>query len=166
MKPARQLLAVTLLAVALVVPAAAVPAQGPDFSGTWRLDADGSDIAGEQGLAGLGGAAPEWLHITQARNGALILSSRVNGAQPRFYMIGGENELPAPGGELERMTVATAWEGNRLVSTGRTEFEGASYELREVMSLQADGDVLRLEVVTTHGERTISNDLLYRRQRR
>jgi hypothetical protein len=136
-------------------------AQQPDFSGTWRLDPAASEIAGEAGLAGLGGAAPEYLHITQARNGALILSSRVNGAQPRFYMIGGENELPAPGGELERMVVSTAWDGDRLVSTGSTEFEGAPYEVREVMSLSADGATLHLEVTTTRRDRTITNLLVF-----
>ncbi|MGD8330297.1 MAG: hypothetical protein PVJ49_12765 [Acidobacteriota bacterium] len=135
--------------------------QRPDFSGTWRLDPAASEIVAEEGLAGLGGAAPEWLHITQARNGALILSSRVNGAQPRFYMIGGENELPAPGGELERMTIATAWDGDSLVSTGSTEYEGAPYEVREVMSRSADGATLRLQVTTRRGEQTITNLLVY-----
>jgi len=147
--------------VSAFVPGSRVSSQQPDFSGTWQLDTTASDIVAEEGLAGLGGAAPEWLHITQARNGALILSSRVNGAQPRFYMIGGENELPAPGGELERMVVSTAWDGDRLVSTGSTEFEGAPYEMREVMSLSADGATLRLEVTTTRGERTITNLLVF-----
>jgi hypothetical protein len=135
-------------------------AQQPDFSGTWQLDAAASEIAGEHGLAGLGGAAPEFLHITHARNGALILSSRINGAQPRFYVIGGSNALPAPGGEDARMTMATRWVGEALVSSGEGEFEGAPLQVHERMSLDAGGR-LRLEVTTTVEETTRTNVLVY-----
>lgn len=141
------------------------PAQQPDFSGTWQLDAAASRVIAEQGLAGLGSAAPEFLHITHARNGALILSSRINGAQPRHYTIGGSNPLPAPGGEDARMTMATRWEGGALVSTGEGVFEGAALQVREHMSLDADGR-LRLEVTTTLGDTTVTNALVYRREAR
>lgn len=164
--PAARVIPATAAIAVIPVTPATPAAQRPDFSGTWHLDAAASEIAGEQGLAGLGSAAPEWLHITQARNGALILSSRVNGAQPRFYMIGGDNQLPAPGGELERMIVATDWDGERLVSTGRTEFEGAPYAVREVVSLGGDGTTLRLEVTTTLGDTSTTNVLVYVKQRR
>lgn len=156
---------------AIFAPEAPLPAQQtgrsatvagrPNFSGTWRLDVEASDVTSPDGLAGLGGAAPENLYITQARNGALILSSRVNGAQPRTYIIGGENPLPAPGGEAARMTMSSRWEGSTLVSEGSGEFEGSSLVVREVMSLSPDGRTLRLEVTTTLAGAGSTNTLIY-----
>lgn len=149
-----------------LVAVAGTAAQRASFSGTWQLDAAASEIVADQGLAGLGSAAPEWLHITHARNGALILSSRVNGAQPRFYMIGGANELPAPGGEDARMTVVTRWEGDSLLSTGSGEHEGMPLQIRELMSISADGGTLRLEVTTALGDTSTTNRLVYAKQTR
>lgn len=139
-------------------------AQHPDFSGTWQLDAAASTIVAQQGLAGLGAAAPEFLHVTHARNGALILSSRVNGAQPRAYVIGGESELPAPGGEDARIRLTTAWDGAVLVSSGSGELDGLPLTVWEEMSLSADGRRLRLEISTTSGDATVTNVLVYDKQ--
>ena len=122
-----------------------------------------SDVTSPDGLAGLGGAAPEDLYITQARNGALILSSRVNGAQPRNYIIGGENPLPAPGGEAARMTMSSRWQGLILVNEGSGEVEGDPLVVREVMSLSRDGRTLRLEVTTTLAGAGSTNTLIYRK---
>ena len=138
-------------------------AERPNFSGTWRLDAEASDVTSPDGLAGLGGAAPENLYITQARNGALILSSRVNGAQPRNYIIGGENPLPAPGGEAARMTMSSRWQGLILVNEGSGEVEGDPLVVREAMSLSPDGRTLRLEVTTTLAGAGSTNTLIYRK---
>ena len=141
-------------------------AERPNFSGTWRLDAEASQVASPVGLAGLGGPAPENLYITQARNGALILSSRVNGAQPRNYIIGGENPLPAPGGEAERMTMSSRWEGRNLVNEGIGEVAGDSLVVREVMSLSPDGRTLRLEITATVAGTEATNTLVYIRAER
>ena len=136
-------------------------AERPNFSGTWRLDAEASDVTSPDGLAGLGAPAPENLYITQARNGALILSSRVNGAQPRNYIIGGENPLPAPGGEDARMTMSSRWEGRNLVNEGSGEVAGDPLVVREVMSLSPDGRTLRLEITTTVAGTETTNTLVY-----
>ncbi len=141
-------------------------AERPNFSGTWRLDAEVSDVGSPDGLAGLGAPAPENLYITQARNGALILSSRVNGAQPRNYIIGGENPLPAPGGEDARMTMSSRWEGRDLVNDGSGEVAGDPLVVREVMSLSPDGQTLRLEITTTVAGTEATNTLVYIRAER
>ncbi len=141
-------------------------AERPNFSGTWRLDAEASDVTSPDGLAGLGAPAPENLYITQARNGALILSSRVNGAQPRNYIIGGENPLPAPGGEDARMTMSSRWEGRNLVNEGSGEVAGDPLVVREVMSLSPDGQTLRLEITTTVAGTEATNTLVYIRAER
>jgi hypothetical protein len=136
-------------------------ADHPNFSGTWRLNVAQSEITSSEGLAGLGAAAPENLHITQALNGALILSSRINGAQPRNYIIGGENSLPAPGGEDARMVVSSRWDGNNLVNEGSGEVEGKLVVVREMFSLSADGQLLQLEVTTTIVGTKVTNIIIY-----
>ena len=157
-----------LLAVALsaLVAGAAIAVQQPNFSGTWLLDAEASEVTSDAGLAGLGGNVPENLHITHARNGSVILSSLVNGAQPRAYMIGGETDVPAPGGETARMTMASAWQGSELVNEGATEFEGAPLQVHEVLSMSADGETLQLTVTTTLAGTASTNVLVYTRAAR
>ncbi len=135
----------------------------PDFSGTWRLDREASQITTAAGLAGLGGGgAPDNLYITQAANGALILSSRVNGAQPRAYQILGEHEVPAPGDEGGRLLVRTRWRGESLVSEGGGS-TGESIQITEVMALSGDGRTLTLETNTTTGDDVETNRLTYRK---
>ena len=136
----------------------------PDFSGTWRLDREASQISTAAGLAGLGGSgAPDNLYITQAGNGALILSSRVNGAQPRAYQISGENRVPAPGDEDGRLLVRTRWRGETLVSEGGGRAAGENVQIREVMSLSGNDRTLTLEVTTTTGRDVETNRLIYRK---
>lgn len=162
-----------MLAICAAAPAATMPAaldvtgqlessSRPDFSGTWSLDREASRITTAAGLAGLGGGgAPDNLYITQARNGALILSSRVNGAQPRAYRILGENAVPAPGDDGGRFVVRTRWSGETLVSEGSGRADGEMVQLREVMSLSSDRRTLTLEVTTTTGGNAETNHLIY-----
>ena len=136
----------------------------PDFSGTWRLDREASQITTAAGLAGLGGnGSPDNLYITQAGNGALILSSRVNGAQPRAYQVLGENRVPAPGAEDGRILVRTRWRGETLVSEGGGRADGENVQIREVMSLSSNGRTMTLEVTTTRGGGAETNRLIYRK---
>ncbi|MBM52922.1 MAG: hypothetical protein CL485_08080, partial [Acidobacteria bacterium] len=85
----------------------------------------------------------------------------VNGAQPRNYIIGGNNSLPAPGGEDARMIVSSWWEGSNLVNEGSGEVAGNSLVVREVISLGPDGQLLRLEVTTTVAGTEVTNMLVY-----
>ena len=82
------------------------------------------------------------------------------------YIIGGENPLPAPGGEAERMTMSSRWEGRNLVNEGSDEVEGDSLVVREVMSLSPDGLTLRLEVTATVAGTEATNTLVYIRAER
>ena len=156
----------SIFTVVLLVATAAAAAQSPNFSGTWRFVPAASEVNSAEGLAGLGGSAPENLYITQARNGALIISSRVNGAQPRNYIIGGDNRLPAPGGEDARITVSSRWQGTDLVNEGSGEVEGSAIIVREVISLSADGRTLRIEATTTVNGSEATNTLVYAKAER
>ena len=135
----------------------------PDFSGTWILDRDASQITTAEGLAGLGGSgAPENLYITQAANGSMVISSEVNAAQPRAYQLDSQSTVPAAEGAT--MTVRSRWDGSVLVTEGSHDLgDGGSIGVREVLSLSADGQTLTLEVTTTTPSGNGTNSLVYRR---
>ena len=152
---------VLAIALAINVVGASGFAQRIDFSGTWRLDREASTIITAEGLAGLGEPAPADLHLTHAANGGLIISSRVNGAQPRAYLVEGGSTVPAPGGGT--MLVATRWRNGALVSEGSARVDGNTVGIREVMTLSADGRTLTLEVTTTSPSGAETNTLVYRK---
>ena len=138
------------------------PIERPDFSGTWVLDREASEITTDLALAGLGGAgAPANLYITQAANGALILSSRANGAQPRQYAIEGWSMVPAPGDAGGTMMVTSRWNGQRLETSGSAQVAGLAVTMREVMSLADRGRELRLEVTLTTRDGSLTTRLVY-----
>ena len=140
-------------------------AQAPDLSGTWNLDRDASRITTAEGLAGLGDeGAPEILHITQAANGNLILSSRVNAAQPRVYQVEGESSLPAPGEDGGTMTVTSRWDDGSLVNEGSVAIDGGgTIRVYEELALSPDGRTLVLEVTTATSGGEETNRLVYRK---
>ena len=83
------------------------------------------------------------LHITQAANGTLIIGSEANGTKAWAYELDDDSTIPA--GRDATMTVTSRWEGDMLVTEGSL----APMELKEVLSLSADGQALTVEVTTT-----------------
>lgn len=97
------------LAVAiLVLNAAAIVAQVRDFSGTWRLNKEASQLTTGVGIAGLGaGGAPPTLYVTQAANGNVVVGSDINESQARLYQIDPSTGLAAAHeGTSEQFTVS------------------------------------------------------------
>lgn len=142
---------VTLAAIVLSV--VSLHAQGPDFSGTWRLDEAKSKVVATAGIFGLIPAgAPKTLHITQAANGTLVIESQINEGHSRIYKPGRESSTPA--GQGGAVTVTSKWEGRNLVSEGAFKApNGDTTTVREVLSL-IDGKQLTLEVTTAASART------------
>lgn len=154
--------AAVLIAVsALALTAAA--AQFPDFSGAWQLDRGASRITTEYGLAGLGTPAPDTLHITQQGRDTLILSSRLRGTQSRGYEFHDSVMLPAIEGEEEKILVNSAVRGLSVISQGGGRVAGEMVRIREVLTIATSGLMLQLEVATTIGGETLTNQLVYRR---
>ncbi len=138
----------------------------PNLSGIWQLDRDASQIGTTAALAGLGdGGAPLTLFVTQAANGTLLLSSEDNPTQARAYAIGGESPVPilADDGEPNTMTIASRWDDGRLVNEGRHQRGVTVIDVREVMSLSADGQTLIIEVEIDGSPLQGTSRLLYRR---
>ena len=138
----------------------------PNLSGIWRLDRSVSEIGTSAALAGLGdGGAPSILFVTQAANGALLLSGEDNPTQARAYSIGGESPVPvlADDGEANTMTIASRWEDGRLVNEGRHQRGVTVIDVREVMSLSDDAQTLIIEVMINGLPSQGVSRLLYRR---
>jgi len=101
----------------LCVERTGVHAQAPDYSGTWKLNPDASQITKGTGITGLGaGGAPPTLYISQAANGTVVIGSDINESHARTFR----------------------------VAKGALTNEAAG--VRETLSLSADGQMLTVQV--------------------
>lgn len=152
----------------VVARVASVLAQAPDFSGTWKLDPNRSRVTAEAGLAGLiGSGAPETLHITQPANGTLVIESQINEGHARLYTPGGKTSTPVFVGPAGSITMTSRWDARRLVSEGRRETASGTStsvtDVKEVVSLSADGRTLTIDVTTTGPGDKSASTLIYTR---
>ena len=154
---------ILLTAVMLLGAGAADSTQQVDFNGVWRLDRDESQVTTGEGLAGLGDSAPENLYISQARNGTVILSSRINGSQPRVYEMNGQTWLPALHGNDTKILVHSNVRGLRMSSEGSGEIDGETVTIVEHLTMGRNGQLLALQTTTTRMFGAETNNLLYRR---
>ena len=157
----------TMPAAALFVAASVVSifAQTPDFSGTWKLDTDRSQITVGRGgrRGGRGGGTPDALVITQTTTELTIEQSADNQSRTRTYTLEGESSIPA--GRGGNMTITSHWDGATLVSEGSQELSfgggGITIEVRQVHSLSPDGQTLTVEVTRTTPQGANTNTLVY-----
>ena len=174
----QRVLALAAIAVLLGAPAATVLAQGTDFSGTWNLDRDSSELpqgrggggrgAGGRrggGRAGRGGLMAETLAISQ--NATSITVEQQSGDQSRtieYAIDGSETTVEVGNGTL---TVSASWDGAVLVTEGTQSIETGrgnfSFDITERRTLSSDGQTLTLETtrVTPRGDQAFR--LVYRK---
>ena len=158
------------------VPTAFVSAQDTDFSGSWTLDRDASDIpqgrggrgggGGRGGRGGFGARPADTLVITQSVSTLTIQQSGDDRSQTMEYALDGSETTieQGPGGVL---TVTATWDGGTFVISGSQELEtprgNFAITLNELRTLSADGQTLVIESTrgTPRGERTMT--LVYRK---
>lgn len=160
----KRVLALAALAVLLGAPAATVSAQGTDFSGTWNLDRDSSELpqgrgggrggGGRRGggrRGGRGGLMAETLVITQTA--ASVTVEQQSDGQSRsieYALDGSETTVQQGNGTL---TVSASWDGATLVTEGTQSIETGrgnfTLDLTERRTLSSDGRTLTIE--TTRG---------------
>jgi hypothetical protein len=138
-------------------------AQRPNFNGTWRLDDRASSALSGDGLEGLGNPAPPMLYITHRDNGPMTLSSRLPGAEPRVYLVGGDSWVPAPRPSTGKFLVSSRYRRLSVVSEGAGEVEGEMVSVREVLTLYPSVGSITLEVTTTRSWGPESTKLVYNR---
>ena len=163
-----------LAAAALVTPAAA---QGTDFSGTWHLDADASELpdfggggrlfggrGGRQGGGPAGGART--LVIVQTPTLLIIEQQSDRGSRAATYRLDGEESTNSgPRGE---QTARSRWDGAALVTEGTqsvsTRLRDFSLEFTERRTLSADGATMTVATVRSTPRGDIEATLVYRRE--
>ena len=172
---------VPLALLAMAALAAPAAAQGTDFSGTWRLDADASELpdfggggrgfggrgAGRQGGGGGGFAGgARTLVIVQTPAMMIVEQQTARGSRAATYRLDGEESTNSgPRGE---QTARSRWdgaalvtEGTQSVSTPRGDF---SLEFTEWRTLSADGGTMTVESVRSTPRGDIETTLVYRRE--
>ncbi len=171
---------VPLALLAMAALAAPAAAQGTDFSGTWRLDADASELpdfgGGGRGFGGRGGGrqgggggfagGTRTLVIVQTPAMMIVEQQTARGSRAATYRLDGEESTNSgPRGE---QTARSRWdgaalvtEGTQSVSTPRGDF---SLEFTEWRTLSADGGTMTVESVRSTPRGDIETTLVYRRE--
>lgn len=164
--------------------AAPAQAQGPDFSGTWQLDRDASEIpefgggrGGRRGGPGRGGGrrqggpggfggAAATLVITQSSDLLTIEQQNPRGSRSVGYRLdGSESTSSGPRGNL---VTTSSWDGATLLTVGTMELSTPrgdfSMDLVEQRSLSPDGRTLTVESMRMLPFGEVSTKLVYRRE--
>ena len=141
----RQRVAVVTAALVVAI-GAATYAQKPDFSGTWTLDADASQLPGGGGGGGRGGmmAGP----ITVKQTGETLTVERSfgdNKVTSTFKLDGSEttNTMMGRGGQSVEAKSTAKWDGQTLVITTRRDMGGNTVETTETWTV--NGSTLTIE---------------------
>ena len=169
---------VPLALLALAAPPAPAAAQGTDFSGTWRLDADASELpdfggggrrlfgGGRRGGGGggLGGAAT--LVIVQTPAMLIIEQQSDGGSRAVTYRLDGEESTNS--GPRGSQTTVSRWDGAALVTEGTIEVETRlrdfSIAVTERRTLSADGQTMTIAATRTTPRGDVDSTLVYRRE--
>ena len=173
---------VSLALLATAAYAAPAAAQGADFSGTWRLDADASEFpdfgrggrafggggrggGGGRAAAGRGGGAGT-LVIVQTSAMLIVEQQSARGSRAATYRLDGEESTNSgPRGEQTSRSrwdgAALVTEGTQTVSTPRGDF---TLEFTERRTLSADGQTLTVVATRSTPRGDLDGTLVYRRE--
>ncbi len=148
-------------------------AQTVDFSGTWSLDREASEIPEFPGGGGRGGGRggggrgmPASVEITQDGQQLVMMRSSDDRSQTLTYLLDGSESTSQTG--RGSLTSTSTWDGTTLVtegaqsiSTPRGDFD---IDMVEMRSLSDDGQTMTVETLrnTPRGEFGIT--LVYRRE--
>ena len=170
------------LAVLVALPA---QAQQPDFSGTWLLDRDASEIpefsggrrggrgggpgrggAGRRGGPGGVGGAAATLVITQSSDVLTIEQQTPRGSRSVGYRLdGSESTSSEPRGDV---VTTSSWDGATLLTVGTMEMSTPrgdfSMDIIEQRSLSADGLTLTVQSARMLPFGEMASTLVYRKE--
>jgi len=156
------------IAAALTLLATPLLAQKPDFSGSWKLNAEASDPmggppggggGGQRGPGGGAGMRATELFITQSDSKIVIEAKMADRSRMMtYYLDGRESKNPAMR-DIE-LTTKSSWVDNTIVTEGENTITTPMGEMtiksKEVRSMSADGKQMTVitTTVTPQGERT------------
>src|SRR3954467_10984030 len=136
-------LAAALLSVAaltMTAPSASAQAK-PNFAAKWTMVADPNAApTGGRGMRGLGQEAT----ITQDAGTLTIARTGPNGEVKSVYNLDGtdsKNTMTFGGNSVDQVS-KTKWDGDKLVITTTSNFNGNAFETTMALSLDAAGDLV------------------------
>jgi hypothetical protein len=144
----------------VLVSATLASAQGkPNFTGKWALAAPN---AAEVGMN------PTSMTVTQDDKTITLLSTGQMGEIKTIFNLDGtqaKSPIEVQGMTIDRVTKST-WDGNKLVLTTVSDFQGQTFETKQIWSLGTDG---ALTVDATRpdfqgGGAPITSKLVYKKQ--
>ena len=142
----RQRVAVATVAFVVAIAATAF-AQKPDFSGTWKLDQNASQMGG-------GGRGGMMADMTVKHSGDTLTVERTFGENKitaTYKLDGSEstNQVMGRGGQTMEAKSVAKWDGNKLVITTKREMGGNVVETTETWNV--DGSTLTIETTGGRG---------------
>jgi hypothetical protein len=148
------------LVMILAVASFSIAQARPDFSGTWLLDTDKSDLGMNSPVA----------KQTPMRKVELILKQtdkqlsieRAPGEVAVYKLDGSESINSLPGGNQAKTTMN--WAGDTLVGKSTSTIGEMSVEMTDVRSLDASGKVMTLKVARQTPRGIVNQTLIYQKQ--
>jgi len=157
------MICVSLCVSALVTSAMSAPPA--DFSGTWALNKEKSEMAGGGGQQGTPDSVT-W-KVTQAKDTITIETKQVFGGQERpaqtlTYKLDGTEtmaEVPGRGGQMQKVALKAKWQGDgkilELTRVRTMNMQGQDITITNIEHLERDGGALKVHSIakTPQGER-------------
>ena len=137
-------------------------AQGkPDFSGTWTLDMDKSDMGQARAKTP---AATRKVTLVIRQTPALLAIDRKTGerTETATFKLDGSESVNKAGGQDIKSTCR--WSGSTLVTKSTMSREGITTEVSDVRSLSANGKVMTMDVTRKTARGDVKQKLIYNRQ--
>ena len=133
----RQRVAMVTAAFVVAIAASAF-AQKTDFSGTWTLDADASQMGGGGGGGGRGGMMAGPITVKQTGDTLTVERTVMDNKVTTTYKLDGTestNQMMGRGGQTMEAKSVAKWDGSKLVITTKREMGGNTVETTETWSL-------------------------------
>ncbi|HJN45798.1 MAG: hypothetical protein QGI10_08880 [Vicinamibacterales bacterium] len=176
----KRMMVMVAVAVLLGAPSLGVLAQGTDFSGTWNLDRDSSELpqgrgggrgrggrggGGGRGRGGFGGLMADTLVISQSASTVTVEQQIGDQSQTIEYALDGSETSVAQG--RGTLTVTASWDGAALVTEGTQSIETGrgnfTLDITERRTLSSDGQTLTIEATRSTPRGDQSFRLVYQK---
>ncbi len=133
----------------------------PDFSGTWVLDLDKSDL-GVKNMPADKQAQMKKVTIVIKQTTSQLTIELSTGDIAAYNLDGSPSSNALPNGT--KATTVTKWDGNTLVSTTTYDIDGQNVETHDVRSLDASGKIMTLQITRRMPSGEMKRSLTYNKQ--
>ena len=133
----------------------------PDFSGTWVLDLDKSEL-GVKNMPADKQAQLKKVTIVIEQTASQLTIKLSTGDTASYNLDGSPSSNALPDGT--KATTMTKWDGDSLVSTTTYDIGGQNVETHDVRSLDGSGKVMTLQITRQMPSGEMKKSLIYNKQ--